>query len=179
MNACRLVVVAAVLPLLTACLLVLPPPPPPPALIIAAPPVCSIAAAANLQLPATEGARQRAPKSGPLDLAQVHTVNRPLPEIAVWQGFADGWSRLSLQLGSKYASAISLRLHDVHLPPQAQVWLCSAGATVRLGPLSPDAQGELWTPPVPGEQVRLEVWAPDTLRGQLRAQLSDVYAGYR
>lgn len=179
MKARRLVVLAAALPLLTACLLVPPPPPPAPATLISTLPICSIAAAANLQLPATEGARKPAAQAEPREFAQVHTVNRPLPEIAVWQAFAGGWSRLSLQLGSRYATAISLRLRDVHLPPETQVWLCSAGGSLRIGPLLPDAQDQLWTPSVPGEQARLEIWAPDALRQQLRAQLSDVYAAYR
>lgn len=143
----------------------------------AAPSACApLGSEAKLQLPATP-ASKNSNSAEALDLAQVYTVNRPLQEVAVWQDREDGWSLLSLQIGSAHARSIAVRLREVKLPGATQAWLC--GSTARQGPFTEAPKGELWTPVVAGEQARLEVWVPTAQRGEFTAMLADVYGGYR
>jgi len=133
---------------------------------------------ASLQLPRTDSPPPRRDKSEPLEFAQVHTVNRPLQEVAVWTQ-RDGWSVLALQIESANARSIAVRLRDVKWPASTQAWLCSADGKTHQGPFNDAPDGELWTPIVPGSQARLEVWVPTASKGQFTALLADVYAGYR
>lgn len=144
------------------------------------PPSCAAGGSgASLQLPPTQAAPTRHDKSEPLEFAQVYTVNRPLQEVGVWQERENGWSVLSLQIGSDNARSIAVRLRDARLPPSTHAWLCSADGSTRQGPFDEAPNGELWTPIVPGSRARLEIWVPTQTRSQFTAMLADVYGGYR
>lgn len=141
--------------------------------------VCSSALQAPvLSLPSTD-APKRAPNDAEPDIAQIHTVNRPLQDIGIWSEQPDGWSVLALMLGSSHARSIAVRLHDVRLPPQGALWLCSADGRLRQGPYAEVRDGELWSAAVAAPRARLEVWIPTAERGDFRAVLSDVYGGYQ
>ncbi len=132
-----------------------------------------------LRLPKTESPARRGSKGEPLELAQVHTVNRPLQHVGVWTDYDDQWSLLSLQLGSEGARSIAVRLQDSALPPQTEIWLCALDRRVRQGPYREATGGELWTPVIPGEAALIEVWLPTAYKPRFKAQLADVYGGYR
>ncbi len=132
-----------------------------------------------LNLPKTESPGQRAGKGEPLELAQVHTVNRPLEQVGVWTDYDDQWSLLSLQLGSQGARSIAVRLQDSSLPPQTEIWLCAVDRRVRQGPYREATGGELWTPVIPGDTALIEIWVPTAYKSRFKAQLADVYGGYR
>lgn len=133
----------------------------------------------KLALPHTEITRAAAATPGPVDIAQVHTVNRPLADVGVWQTRADGWSRLALQIGSDGARSIAVRLRDLKMPAQTQVWLCSPDGKLRQGPFHEARDKEIWTPEFGGSQVRLEIWVPSVERQAFSGFLADVYGGYR
>jgi hypothetical protein len=150
------------------------------------PPACT--AALKSQPPVLRLPRTDAPKSGDkgkgkdatnVDIAQIHTVNRPLQEIGIWNDAGDGWSVLTLQLGSDKARTLAVRLHDVHLPKNGALWLCSVDGKRSEGPYADAPNGELWTSAVAGSQARVEVWAPTRQRDDFRALLADVYGSYR
>lgn len=149
------------------------------------PPACSAnlpGDAPRLTLPRTESPRlasAAASTGGNLDIAQVHTVNRALPEVGVWQKREQGWSVLALQIGSEGARGLAVRLRDLQLPTQSEAWLCAPDGSKRAGPFRDTPSGELWTPGLPGAQVRLEVWVPTTQREQFDGFLADVYGAYR
>lgn len=113
------------------------------------------------------------------ELAQVHTVNRPLEQAGVWTDYDDNWSLLALELGSPGAHSIAVRLRDAQLPRQTEVWLCSPDRRLRQGPYREATGGELWTPVVPGDAAQLEVWLPTAHKSRFTALLADVYGGYR
>lgn len=120
-----------------------------------------------------------ADRSESLELAQVHTVNRPLEQAGVWTDYDDNWSLLALELGSPGARSIAVRLRDAKLPRQTEVWLCSPDRRLRRGPYREATGGELWTPVVPGDAGLLEVWLPTAHKSRFTALLADVYGGYR
>lgn len=131
-----------------------------------------------LQLPRTD-APKRASKKDTVDIAQIHTVNRPLQEIGVWNDEPDGWSVLVLTLGSGRAHSIAVRLHAVTLPAHSELWLCSMDGKSRQGPYTTTTDGQLWSAPVAAAQARIEVWVPTPHRDQFSAMLTDVYGGYQ
>lgn len=132
-----------------------------------------------LKLPGTDAPRRAARDDNDVDIAQIHTVNRPLQDIGVWNDMADGWSVLALTLGSSHARSIAVRLRDVQLPKQSQLWLCSLDGKLRQGPYTEAPNGELWSASIASAQARVEVWIPTPARSQFRAELTDVYGGYQ
>lgn len=132
----------------------------------------------RLRLPRTEAPRAES-KGKSLEFAQVHTVNRPLEDAGTWTDFDDGWSLLSLTLGSEGAQSLAVRLRDATLPERGEVWLCSADRRVRQGPYREVTGGDLWTPVVPGSEALLQIWVPTVRRTSFRALLADAYGGYR
>ena len=146
------------------------------------PPACSTALALPppvLKLPRTDSPRKPSRDGGDVDISQIHTVNRPLQDIGIWNEAADGWSVLALEVGSDRARSIAVRLHDVHLPAAAALWLCSADGKLREGPYRQKADGELWSEALASSHARIEVWAPTRERERVSALLADVYGGYR
>lgn len=133
----------------------------------------------KLRLPRTEAPLSRKNTDPSVDLAQVHTVNQALQDAGVWTDFDDGWSLLSLELRSDGARSLAVRLREAQLPRKSEVWICSADKRVRQGPYREATDGDLWTPVVPGNAALIQVWLPTTLRGNFKAQLADVYGGYR
>ncbi|HET8882860.1 MAG TPA: hypothetical protein VFM56_11845 [Solimonas sp.] len=132
-----------------------------------------------LSLPGTDAPRRAARNDDDVDIAQIHTVNRPLQEIGVWNDQADGWSVLALTVGSKRARSIAVRLHGVRLPEHSALWLCSADGERHQGPYTEAPNGELWTASVASAQARIEVWTPTATRNEFSADLTDVYGGYQ
>lgn len=132
-----------------------------------------------LTLPDTDAPPGRPAAAPALDIAQIHTVNRPLQDVGVWADHGDGWSVLLLQLGSKRARSITVRLRELQLPQQSQVWLCSADGSEREGPLVASADAEIWPKAIPGTRARVEVWVPTPQRATFSAVLADAYGGYR
>ncbi|MGH8443657.1 MAG: hypothetical protein ACREVL_00260 [Solimonas sp.] len=144
------------------------------------PPACSTALklqAPLLQLPRTDVPKQ--PARDAVDISQIHTVNRPLQEIGVWNNAGDGWSVLTLQLGSEKARSLAVRLHAVRLPKNGALWLCSIDGKQHAGPYAEAPNGDLWSAALAGAQARIEVWAPTAHRDDFSGLLSDVYGSYR
>ncbi|NKF21817.1 hypothetical protein [Solimonas marina] len=147
-----------------------------------APPVCTVdlrTPAPILNLPLTD--TPRGPAGGDdIDIAQIHTVNQPLADIGTWNDEPDGWSVLALTLGSRRARSLAVRMRDVKLPKQAQVWLCgTGGGKSRQGPYTNAPEHEIWTSPVNAPIARIEVWVPTAERPHFGATLTDVYGGYQ
>lgn len=132
-----------------------------------------------LSLPGTDTPRHAAKDDKDVDIAQIHTVNRPLQEIGVWNDQGNGWSVLELALGSSRARSLAVRLRDVTLPKQSALWLCTADGKHHQGPYTEAPNGELWSASVAASQARIEVWVPSAERAQFRALLTDVYGGYQ
>lgn len=132
-----------------------------------------------LKLPGTDAPRQAATDDQDVDIAQIHTVNRPLQEIGVWNDQGNGWSVLELALGSSRARSLAVRLRDVTLPTQSSLWLCADDGKQHQGPYTEAPNGELWSASVAASQARIEVWVPSAEREKFSALLTDVYGGYQ
>lgn len=113
------------------------------------------------------------------EVQQVHAVNRPLAELGVWKAKPDGWSLLAMQIASPGAASIAVRLRELRLPKQYEVWVCGMDGKQRLGPLRETEPGEIWTDSLPGTRVRLEIWVPERSQQELSGAVSEVYAGYK
>lgn len=132
-----------------------------------------------LTVPDTDAPKLASTKEAPLEIAQVHTVNRALQDVGTWADRDGGWSVLALQLGSRRARSISVRLRELQLPAQTELWLCSADGKQRQGPLQANDEAEIWPKAISGNAARIEVWVPTAQRAQFNALLADVYGGYR
>lgn len=135
--------------------------------------------APELKLPGTDAPRKAAKGDKDVDIAQIHTVNRPLQEIGVWIDQDNGWSVLELAVGSTHARSLAVRLRDVTLPKQSALWLCAIDGKQQQGPYTEAPNGELWSASVAASQARIEVWVPSAKRAQFSALLTDVYGGYQ
>ncbi len=93
------------------------------------------------------------------------------PEMARWR----------LRLVSSGALSLNLAFTRYRMPPGGSLELISTDGRYRVGPLTArdnEGHGELWTPPVPTEDLVLELRLPvDEIDG-LELDLSQVYHGY-
>lgn len=151
--------------------------------VLPQPEACGVRGAVStprLKLPPTEPPLRSASSYGPsADFAQVHTVNQALQNAGIWTDFEEGWSLLSLQLGSVGARNLAVRLREAKLPKRTEIWLCGSDGRSRQGPYREANGGELWTPVVPGSEAQLQVWLPTAYKPHFQALLADVYGGYR
>src|SRR3546814_10066392 len=71
--------------------------------------------APELKLPGTDAPRKAAKDDNDIDIAQIHTVNRPLQEIGVWNDQGNGWSVLELAIGSIHARSLAVQIGRAHV----------------------------------------------------------------
>src|SRR5688572_12064253 len=74
-----------------------------------------------------------------------------------WTTESDGGARWELRIGVDGARSLGLRLHPFRVPDGAQLWIDSVEGE-RVGPFDArhrNRRGELWLPPVAGDELRL------------------------
>ncbi len=120
----------------------------------------------------------RAQDAGEGSLAQRHELERSLVRAGTWNATDTGWSSLAVSLQSAGAQSLSLQLREVELPARSEIWICSPDRRQRHGPYREATGGVLWAPAIAGERLYVQVWTPSAGRGQLRAQLAAVDAGF-
>lgn len=82
---------------------------------------------------------------------------------------------------SRGALSLSLAFGRFRLPEGGRLRLASADGRLRLGPWTAtdeDAHGQLWTPPMPGDELLLELVAPVDDLDEIELRLTAVHHGY-
>lgn len=99
-----------------------------------------------------------------------------------WQPGKKGRARWQLDIHSPGALSLSLAFTRFELPPGAVLWI-RGGPDERevAGPFTRadhDRHGQLWTPPMAGDRLHLELDAPIKALGQIELRLTRVHHGY-
>lgn len=97
-------------------------------------------------------------------------------DAGLWESTAEGW-RWTLDIASAEAQTLSVQLGAVRLPAGALLTLADTPGQV-IQRLAPQADGRLWSPPVPGPQARLRLaLPPDATPDQASLMVAKAYHG--
>lgn len=144
---------------------------------------------AALELPAVDLHRlrlddeERVKSGGVPHFAAARRVEVDPWRFGEWQPDERGRARWQLPVHSPGALSLSLAFSSFELPPGARLWIRSgAGETAEVsGPFTradQDAHGELWTPPMAGERLLIELDSPIADLDDIVLRLSRVHHGY-
>ena len=92
----------------------------------------------------------------------IETEITPWGDDGQWQPFGE-MARWRLRLQSNGAQSLNLGFTQFHMPPGGSLTISAADGSSRLGPFTEadnDAHGQLWTPPILGSDIVLEVILP-------------------
>ncbi|MEM8930085.1 MAG: serine protease [Acidobacteriota bacterium] len=98
-----------------------------------------------------------------------------------WDLTDDGLARWRLHIASPGALSLSLAFSRFDLPRGARLVLRDAAGRFSIGPFTArdrDEHGELWTPPLPTDDLLLELTLPLAGFDQLQLDLERVHHGY-
>lgn len=98
-----------------------------------------------------------------------------------WQLSRSGEARWQLRLTSLGALSLNLAFDRYRMPAGGRLLLLTADGRRRVGPFTDadnERHGQLWTPPIPTDDLVLEVTLPLDAIEQLDLRLSDVFHGY-
>lgn len=102
------------------------------------------------------------------------------PRQGVWlgRGAQASWR---LRIASPGALSLGLQLEQVTLPAGAQLWVYDPQAQLTHGPYGAGRVGRsgLWTPPVSGDELVLEVRGPAAMAAALELGAARVFHGFR
>ena len=106
----------------------------------------------------------------------------PFGDHGTWEVFAGEMARWRLRLASPGALSLNLAFERFRLPVGSSFHLTSADGHWRVGPMTErdnEEHGQLWTPPIPGDELVLELRLPiDGVDDALELELSQVNHGY-
>lgn len=120
------------------------------------------------------------------DLPPRFAIPKPVsakPEsVGSWDVTEDGAHRWRLRIAAPDALSVNLGFSRFHMPSGGRLTLYDAEARQpfrSFTELDNEPHGELWTPPVPGAELLLEVIVPASERSRLEIELASVNYGYR
>ncbi len=108
-------------------------------------------------------------------------INPWTDALGDWQMLRGAVARWRLRLRSPGAHSLNLAFRQYRMPPGGQLYLHSADGQYGIGPFTADdneTHGELWTPPIPTDDLILELQLPVDELDQLELELSQVQHGY-
>lgn len=145
------------------------------------PDLATLQAVPRAELPAAAVARALAEpvKGRPYQFA-VPVELELAPRQGVWLA-RDGMASWRLRLHSQGARSLSLQFAQPVLPDGATLWVYDPRARLTHGPFDATRLGKagLWTPPVDGDELVIEVRAPAESAGALRLGAATVFHGFR
>jgi hypothetical protein len=139
----------------------------------------AFAGAPRLELQPPEGGGEGVSKS--LVFASAIPVDAGIGDVGRWRAVTPGWQAWRLRLRAAGADSLSVHLSPLSLPAQAELWICAPGGARQgpIGGLGPAGKGQHWSAPVPGEELWLEVLAPDGEVSEARLAIATGFAGRR
>lgn len=105
----------------------------------------------------------------------------PWNEIGDWELMNGGEARWRLRIASPGALSLNLAFRRFRMPAGGTLVLHSADGRHRVGPFSErdnEEHGELWTPPIPADELILELRLPVDELDDLDLELGQVFHGY-
>ena len=118
----------------------------------------------------------------PYRFAKDVAVNLNLDNSGSWENFSDGSRIWRLPIDSNGAQTLNLRFNRFDLPEGAKLWIYNTSGDYVEGPYMAKhraADGGLWTPVIPGEEIIIELYEPDDVSGQSVVEIGRVNHGYR
>lgn len=118
----------------------------------------------------------------PPRFAVPHTVNITPDNDGTWEQLDEDTSLWRLRISSENAVSINLGFTQYDMPDGAYLFLSTADHSFTIRPFtSADnaPHGELWTPPIPGDELVIELTIPDAVRDELTLELGSINLGYR
>jgi len=131
------------------------------------------------QLQALDESRVKAGQS-PHFAHRIPVELSPWTEIG-WEVLADGRLRWRLRLHSPGALSLSLGFSRYWMPAGGELMLYTADGKHRIGPFTEqdnEQHHQLWTPPIPGQELVLDLRLPMAGLEELELRLTSIQHGY-
>ena len=122
------------------------------------------------------------PTPGPLRFAEPQSTQIRPSTHGTWETLVDGRRLWRARVASPGARSINLGFTRYRMPTGGQLFVYAPDYTTSFGPFTAadnEAHGELWTPPVRGDEVIVEVVLPAEAADQLALTLTQVNHAYR
>jgi MYXO-CTERM domain-containing protein len=121
------------------------------------------------------------PPGRPYRFAEPKLVDLSPATAGWWDSLPDGRRRWRLRVGAAGAASLNLAFTEADLPKGASLTLSSADGSWRSKPITRarTAEGQLWTPIVPGDELLVELVLPAAQVPALKLRLTQVNVGYR
>lgn len=117
----------------------------------------------------------------PARYAAPHEVAMTPQNAGVWESLGDQRRLWRLRVSSPGARSLNLGFLRFHLPPGAAFYLFSIGSDDELGPFTwrdVDEHGQLWTPPLVGDEMLLALAVPAAREHEVALELRFINHGY-
>ena len=118
----------------------------------------------------------------PLQFAEPLTVDVTPATHGTWEKLKDGAWLWRLRIASSGALSLNLGFTRYAMPPAGRLFLYSPDYSTIIGPFTEgdnEVHGQLWTPPVAGHEIVIEVSLPAAVASQLELRLTQVSHTYR
>ncbi len=125
---------------------------------------------------------QQPPGPGPFRFAEPIETQLAPAQHGQWDTAKDGTRIWRLRIASEGALSINLGFSRFAMPPGGKLYVYAPGAATMFGPFTAadnETHGELWTPPIPGDEVIVEVNIPANRMEALQLTLGQVNHAYR
>ena len=122
------------------------------------------------------------PPDSPTRFAIPHAVNITPDKYGRWTNLNKTTRRWTLAVASPGAVSINLGFTRYHMPPGGTLFIYATDLSHQLRAFTAadnEAHGQLWTPPVFGDDIVVEVTVPAMVRDDLELELTAVNHGYR
>ncbi len=103
-------------------------------------------------------------------------------DAGMWEAMDRNNSVWRLRISSPGAVSLNFGITDFHLPEGGRLFLYSADMRMVIRPFTAadnSELGELWTPPVAGEEAVIELVVPNHARRDVRFTIGSINIGYR
>ncbi|MDQ8189550.1 putative Ig domain-containing protein [Roseibacillus persicicus] len=140
----------------------------------------------RLELPAPDidallaEAKERDAKKLPFRFATPIPINRSSSQLAEWK-FENGYATWELEISAPQAESLNFAFRKYHMPPGGKLTLQAANSEefITFTSRDNDEHGELWTPILTSDTVRMAARVPLALLSEVRLSLGAVNYGFR
>lgn len=136
----------------------------------------------NLGFFMADDARRDVSNDAPYRFALGYKVNSTALEQGVWDVAPNGENVWRLKVDSDGATSLNIGFSEFHMPPSGRLVISSGNGKTVLRPFTAadnEWHNQLWTPPVDGTAVNLEIRVAAAERNMVRLRIGVVNYGYR